>query len=492
MPRFLSRYMPPQGAPQHFLNPVWATFLASLLLSLFAQSQSLLNRDGMQYITTADVFLNSGFQAAKAAFSWPFLSISIAVTAKLTGLGLENAAHLLNALFMAGACALMVACIHRRQPELGWLACLTVLALPGFNEYRNEVLREFGCWFFIMLALWLALRWHDKPRWHTALGIQASLLLASLFRPEALTLFAALIGWQCSCSTGGERWRRVAMIGAVPIAGAILLLGAYFGGILGNGRLAGELGRISTARFDAKAQLLAGGLIDFAKDNARAILLFGSIALIPIKLIQKFGILLIPLAYLAICRQSRAVAVIYPLFAWGIAIHTLVLIVFVIDLQFLAGRYVGPILLFSTPFVCAGLSLLTQRFIRWKWLVIAGLLLLAAANVINTGPSKRYFVDAGHWLQASPVPSARIYIDSGRTAFYAGRPNLMVAPRNNRESIANAAVGAQYDLFVLERSRKDDPIDNWLTERGLSIEERFGNPGRDEVIIALSRQESRK
>ena len=145
------------------------------------------------YISTAQTFLESGFVAAKTNFTWPFLSISIAIISQLTGLGLEHVGFLLNALFMAGTCALMVSCIERRTPELAWWSCLTILALPGLNEYRNELLREYGCWFFIMLAFWLVLRWAERPRWLTALPPQLALATAALFRPEALALFPCLL-----------------------------------------------------------------------------------------------------------------------------------------------------------------------------------------------------------------------------------------------------------------------------------------------------------
>ncbi|MBI2307248.1 MAG: hypothetical protein HYU78_08085 [Rhodocyclales bacterium] len=468
-----------------WLTPVRAVFLGSLLLSLIARLGSTLNRDGMLYVKGAQAFLDGGFAAAREVFNWPFLSIAMAVVAKITGLGLENAGHLLNAFFMAGACALTVACVERRQAELAWLAALVALALPGLNEYRNELLREYGCWFFVILSLWLALRWSESPRWASAVAVQAALGAAALFRPEALALFPALLAWQFVAAPRADRRRRLLMLGALPIAGAAALLALYLGGHLSNGnRLADDLGRLSASRFDAKAQALASALIAYAREQARTILLFGSLALVPLKVLQKLGIFVVPLAFVFVSRQARPTFSRHPLFAWGIAAHLLVLAVFVVDLQFLAGRYVGLILLFSTPFVAAGLSLMLQRYPRWRPVLLVGAGLLMFANVVSTGPGKTHLVDAGGWLAGNGAESTRTYIDSGRTAYHAGWQKAKIATRNQRAEVEQAIAEGRYELYVLEHSRKDAPVEDWLTQAGLRVVKRFDHPNGDAVIVA--------
>lgn len=179
------------------ISPVQAAFVCSLLLSAIAIITSpTLNRDGMLYVDTARVFQESGFAAAKANFNWPFLPILMACVSWLTGLNPEFAGYLINSLFMAGTMALMVACARRQFPEAIWPICLVLLALPGLNHYRDEILREYGCWFFSLLSFWLALLWSATPRWKTVLALQISLGISALFRPEALAFFPALILWQ--------------------------------------------------------------------------------------------------------------------------------------------------------------------------------------------------------------------------------------------------------------------------------------------------------
>lgn len=466
-------------------NPARSAFLASLLLSLIAWLGSTVNRDGVLYLQAAQAFLDGGFAAAKSVFPWPFFSILIAVTSRLTGLGLEASGYLLNALFMAGTCALMTTCVHREKPALTWLALLTVLALPGLNEYRNELLREFGCWFFIMLAFWLALQWQPRPTWRLALATQAALLAAALFRPEALTLYAALVLWQLTDS-GNQRWRRVAMIGALPILGAASLVTLLLTNQLVDSRLGSEFSRLSTARFDAKADILAGALLDYARGNSRAILFFGSLALIPIKLIQKFSLFLVPLAFFLTTRKDYRPSPFERLLLCAITVHLLVLSVFVTDLQFLAGRYVAPILLFSTPFVAAGLQYILANKPRLLWLIPAVIVIIALTNVVSTGPGKGHFVDAGRWLAENARPE-QVYIDSKRTAYYAGWEKLPLAERNRRDLVTRAVTEGTHVLFVLEVSKKDPPWSPDLERIGLEIVQRFDQRNGDAVIIARPR-----
>ena len=466
-------------------NAALFTFVASILLSAIAHTGSTLNRDGMLYVRAARAFLDGGIDAARALFNWPFLPILMAFVSRITGLDPETSAHVLNSIFMAGACALMVACIAKQTPENGWLAALVVLAIPGLNEYRNELLREYGCWFFIMLSFWIALNWENRPNWLVAFVSQIALGFAALFRSEALAMFPALLAWQYFRSPKEERLHRLTSFSLLPAIVFITLLVLYLSGQLPeSNRIASDIGRLSIDRFNAKAAILASALLDYENVQPRTILFFGSLALVPIKLAQKFGVFLIPILCVFATQPWRAALSRFPLFTLGIVSHLLVLFAFVIDLQFLAGRYVGLILLLSTPFVTNGLKWLMTSHPKWRTIFIAITVIMALSNVVSFGQGKTHHSEAGKWLAANTSESAEIYIDSGRTAYFANWENVRLAPRNDRQAIKEAVAGKKYDLYVLEVSRKDPPIDDWLANNGLNVKQRFGIVSKDSLIIA--------
>ena len=470
-----------------WVTPVSTAFVGSLLLTVIAHQGKVINLDGILYVHTALEFQENGFTAARKIFNWPFLSILMALVAKITGLGPEHAGYLLNALFMAGACALLVSCVDRTRPEIAWTTCLAVLAIPGFNEYRHEMLREYGCWFFVMLGFWLALRWTERPRWATALAIQVSIATAALFRPEALAHFAALFFWQAWQAPRSERFRRLLMVSALPILGGFLLLGLYLGGgISARSRLALDLHRFSWSSFDFKAQALASALIVYARGNAGTILFVGSLAVVPLKIIGKLGVFLLPLVSILFSGQLRPALARFPLFVWGIAAQLLVLAVFVIDLQFLAGRYVGLVLLFSAPFVGFGLWQMMQRYRRWRGLIVllAGLTMIA--NLKAFGPSSHYYVEAGAWLSSNVKDTSRVYNESGRMLHYAGWYKTALMAKEKRDSIGKVLSENKYDYFVLEASPNDPPIQPWLDNNGLKVLKRFDrSSGRGAVVVAV-------
>lgn len=474
-----------------FRLPVWVTpvsvvFFVSLLLTVIAHHNKSINRDGILYVHVALEFLENGFGAARQLFNLPFLSILMALVAKLTGLGPEHAGYLLNALFLAGTGALLVSCVNRISPEIAWATCLAVLALPGLNEYRHELLREYGCWFFIMLGFWLVLRWAESPRWKIAMAVQASLGTAALFRPEALVLFAALFFWQVWQAPRAERVQRLMMMGALPVLGGILLLGLYFGGGISQGsRLAGDLQRFSPSSFDIKAQALATGLNDFGKANAGRILFFGSLAVVPVKIIGKLGVFLVPLVFLIFSGQLRSALARFALFGWGIAAYLLVLAVFVLDMQFLQGRYVGLILLLSAPFVGFGLWQMMQRYPRWRALILLPAALMMIINLKAFGPGRDYYLEAGAWLSSNIKDTSRVYNENTRMLHYARWYKTNHVDKEARDSIGKVLAEKKYDYFVFDVAAKDPPIDPWLELNGLQAVQRFGRADGEGIVVAV-------
>ncbi len=465
-------------------SPVLATFALSLLLSLLARMGSLINRDGILYVETARVFLEGGFAAAMADFYWPFFPILFAGLAHLTGLALETSGYLLNALFMAGVCAFLVDIARRRFPDAIWFVALVVLAIPGLNEYRNELLREYGAWFFSMLALWLAIRFDERPGWLLAQLILPSLAVAALFRPEAVVLYPAIVLWQAWSSPAAERARRLAMIAGPACLFGVLFLVYFLGSPLyEKSRLASDVLRFGFQGLEQKVQAVAAVLPAYASEQVRGILIWGSLAIIPERFLAKLGLFALPLLLLLFSGRMVDAVKRNSLLSCAFLAHILVLSVFVIGMQFLAGRYVALLFLFSAPVIGYGIWCFVSGRPRWKIPVVALLLALMFANVIYSEPAKQHFVDAGKWLSANVQDSPRIYIESGRTLYYTGWRPMRRWYTEDRQELAGLIKEGRFDLLVLEVSRKEKEFDQWVQESGVEVLARFSHPNGDAVIV---------
>ena len=478
------------------LTPVRTVFAGSLLLSLVAVQGHLINRDGIYYLERSRAILESGFAAGIGPGEWGFLPILIAAFSAMTGLGLETAAHLLNALFMAGACALLVAWVQRRSPEAAWAACLTVLAMPAFNQYRHEILREFGFWFFSVLGLWLAMRWAETQRRSEAFLCQLALGAAALFRLEAVAFYPALMLWQAIAAPAGHKLRRVLTIGVLPLAGGLLALLAFAGGWLSPpARLAYYLDAANPMR---TIQIIseAGSRMSetvfmhkYSREEAGYVLFFGLLSIIPVKFLKMSGLLLVPLAYQVAVQPSKAWLLRWQPLPWAFLAYLLVLVAFLTHQFFLVGRYVSMLHLLLVPLAAGGLALLLRRSLRWQAPIIVLALATMTANVVSTTPRKTHIVEAGRWLADNAHDRRRVGVANSRIAYYAGwRSQESVILE--QPQLAQALAQGRLDMLLIEVPRRDAQAGQWLLENRLAEVRRFTNKAGEAIIVAVSESRS--
>ncbi|MEZ5618948.1 MAG: glycosyltransferase family 39 protein [Rhodocyclaceae bacterium] len=476
------------------LGPVRAAFIGSLLLSFVAVQGHLVNRDGIHYLETARAFLEGGLSGevnvGELAFL-AFLPTLIAALAFVTRVSLENTALILNALFMAGTCALLVGITRRRLPEAAWLACLVVLAMPAYNQYRNEILREYGFWFFSLLAFFLAMRWNDTQRWREAVFCQVALAVATLFRQEAIAFYPALMLWQAFGVPAGQRRRRVIEIGFLPLAGVFLAAALFGSGLLAVPHrviyffdAANPLHALQVINEAADRMSEAVFKYKYSREEAGYILFFGLLSVIPMKFLKMTGVFLVPLAYRFAVPPIRTWLAPWQPLPWAFLAYVLVLAAFVTHQFFLVGRYVSLLNLLAVPIVASGLSLLMQRFPRWKALMLTLALLTMAANVVSLSPAKTHIVEAGRWLGAHATDPARVGVDNARIAYYAGwrTTNAIIL---DRTALATALAEKHANMVAVETTRKDRELEKWLAENRLHVVQRFANKAGDAVVIAV-------
>jgi hypothetical protein len=477
------------------IGPLRTAFVGSLLLSLLALQGSLINRDGILYVETARALLEQGLGHSGPRIDWQFLPILMAGLSALTGLAPETAGHLLNALLLAGACGLLVAITRRRLPEAAWAACLVALAMPAYNGYRNELLREYGFWFFCLLAFWLAMRWGETaPRWREAIACQLALGLAALFRLEAVAFYPALMLWQAFAAPAGQRLRRVLMMGCVPLIGVSLAAVLFGSGALTvPARVAYYLDAANPLRTLKIINEAAGRMSEhvfpfkYSREEAGYILFFGLLSVIPVKFLKMAGVFVVPLAYALVVQPARTALSRWQPLPWAFLAYALVLTAFVTHQFFLVGRYVSLLNLLAVPLAAAGLALLMRRFPRWKALMVALALATMAANVVSLSPRKTHVVEAGRWLGAHAADSSRVGVDNARIAYYAGW-RAAQAVTLERPALARALAEKSIGMVAIEAPRKDAEAEKWLAEQRLQPVQRFANKAGDAVIVAVPAQ----
>jgi len=144
----------------------WCVAIFSGLLSLYRiTTRDLINGDGIVYIDLARTFLNEGLSSAIDIYHWAFYSILIGLVHRITGLGFEDSASLLNMFFMVIVCVVFVRIyeeISGREARIQ-VAAILILALPVLNDYREFVIRGYGFWAFMLLALFYFIRYSRSP-----------------------------------------------------------------------------------------------------------------------------------------------------------------------------------------------------------------------------------------------------------------------------------------------------------------------------------------
>jgi len=448
-------------------HPAGLAFFASLVLSFIAiQFEVTLGRDAAFYLDTVKSFNSQGLQGLFNQFNWPWFLLLIAVSHSLTGLAVETLAYLWVSLFMATTCALLVDMLVRRIPGSSGWALLVVLAMPAFNQFRGDIIREHGFWCFSMLALWLALRWDERGGWKLAVLMQLSVVLAALFRLEAVLLMPVLVLWRILQVRSQDGWLRLAQIIWLPIVMAIA--GLFALQILDNkylGRVNYYLYTINPknlfAQFTQVSENFASMLAKWSADDAAAILFFGFLVYIFGIFIRLFGPFALPFLFPSSFSGYRLYWQRFQPFVLAFMFYFLVLMIYSFHHLFMNGRYTSYLNLLAVPAATLALMNLAERFPRAvKLLVIIGIGVMMT-NVISLTPKKTHYIEAASWIKQNELPdeaSKTFYFEDGRIAYYAGWRYIFPYDQSAEQILNDKNFKQRFSYFVFE-AKSDEP---WL------------------------------
>lgn len=471
-----------------YLTPVKLAVFGSLLLSLLAVLGVVtVGKDGALYLDIAQRIGNVGLAGAWQGFDWPWYPLLLAGTHDVTGLSYEACAYAWNALFIAGTCGLMVDSVRRTASGAEGWACLVVLSMPAMNQFRSDIIRECGFWFFCTLALWLALRCREDARWGKVTAACAAVGLAALFRLEAVVVLPALL--LCTLpELLRARWRPgLAVVVAVLLIVAMMVVGVLLARDAVNSQRVNYFMELLDPRmvfgsFNQLADQFSRSLVNpYSADEAGRIIFFGFVASLLIKLVSLMGpvglVWLTPAGWSAWKDYVRR----FKPAAWIALCYVAVLMIFYIRAQFMNGRYLSFLNLLLVPL----LALACWRFsLRYRRLG-KGLAALAVAvmlgNVISLGAPKTHYLEAANWVAGHTAPGASVFYEDGRIAYYAGRG--YVQSGLTREQAMADGTAERYAYLVVETTRSDPWLDTWLKAHPYKVLARFENRKHNAVVV---------
>jgi len=488
-PATLGRAFSPQacGMPEHG-GPVLVALLGSVLLSLLAFSQAtIVGRDAALYLDLARQAGEHGPTAVFRVYDWPWFSLLLAATRSVFGLPLEAAAYLWCTVFTAGTSAVLVLVTLRFSPGCGYWASLVALSLPAFNQFRGDIIREHGSWFFCVLALHLALQWLARGGWWRAAAIQAAIAVGALFRLEAAILVPALAASLLGELNTRQGWKRLLQLNALPLAGAVAAsLALLSGGEISQPRIANFVALIDPqallVSLDAMARPFADTILEYhAKEDARQILLFGLVLTLLVKFCALNGPLCLPLLYranwIAVGEYWRRLR---PL-AWTWILYLCVLLVFFIRFRFINSRYTSFLNLLVVPLLTMALILFCRSHARWSRIVVLVLLLLMLSNVVSRGPGKTHYLEAAAWMAENTRADDPVYYEDARIAYYAGRGYPMTDV--TAQQVMSADQAPEFRYYVFTHQPNDDTLQPWLAKQRKQLVRRFTNRKGETVLV---------
>jgi len=177
---------------------MWLVIVLSALWSIYIQD-GYINRDGLLYLKQAYLIAEGNWKEGLALYPWPFFSILVAITHKLTNLHLQVVAHGVD-LTLFGIAALFylktLQLIYNKEKQIIFYGGIILLSfIPIMDDYVGMVLRDHGLWAGCMMGTYFYFKNLKEYSIKNSIIWQFGFLFAGLFRPEGLVFLVLLPFW---------------------------------------------------------------------------------------------------------------------------------------------------------------------------------------------------------------------------------------------------------------------------------------------------------
>ncbi len=446
-----------------------------------------INADSVLYFEMARLFSIGEWKQGMALYNWPLYSALIAFVHKITGIGIQHSAQILDVIFFALTTFSFASLIRLAGGNKTTIACGALLLFSSLyivGDALPMLLRDHGFWAFLLTSLIFFIRFYRSGKLSDAMLWQLCAIVAVLFRIEAITflLLLPLIFFTNAAIIMHERIRQSVQTSLITISMAVLLVAALllipsvhlsdFGRIqevvtlFGHGYLQLTQNLAGRAQFMSE-QVLGGYLEGYG--------LFGVIVtfigIILVKSASTAG--WITLGLLAVTyktKDAKPATDAQKVFYWVSALALLNMGMIILNTFILSSRYVialGFMLLLLASFSLASL------FKSWhgktkasrikKWMVVVVVVLLSLCLIKNVWPKRdnyNYEQDAVAFVKQYQSQNDTVFYVSQKARYYGGAPYLSRGYdfwNFTSQTIKDGSI-QQYDYLVIN-------MDNGYPER---------------------------
>lgn len=426
----------------------WLSAIVAALVALWVvyQARGVVNNDGTLYLEVAQLFAQGQWQEGFATYNWPLYPLLIMLVHKLGGLGLQNSAYLLTLLFFAatgwGMATLVRELGGKREAQLAGLALL--VATPYLvGDILPMVVRDQGYWACHVWSLVWLLRYVSQPGWLPALLWGGCAIAATLFRIEGLSylLLAPLVLLADGSRPFARRCRELLLAHLLLLAGGLLLLllvllhpaiGLEHLGRLREPMIILELvyQQITSGLAQRAGIIGEQALGNYLNDYGMPTLLLGMAYVLLYKAATAAGLLQAGLL-LGLWRTLRAQLARrhWQLLCWLLLLGLLNAAVILVKGFILPKRILIPIGLLTivlaalaTPALLEALRRRSRRLRALALGLFAAVLVVQLLVALRPSPASiRYERDAVEWVLREAAPGSKLFFESDRMAFYAGK-----------------------------------------------------------------------
>jgi hypothetical protein len=452
-----------------------AAIVLSLALSAWsAYAQQIPNPDALYYLRAAELFHAGQWQQGMAVYRWPFFSLAVAGMMFLTGVTAPVAAQVVNALFDCATAVIFIALVRQLAADVsirsiaGWAAFIIVLH-PKLAVLRAAVVRDHGYYAFVLLTLYLVVRDHQHPRSWIKPAIVCSIVVAALFRLEALLLALVVPAFYLVADTSAAR-RRLLAVPAVALAGLLLAVvyAVWSGTLMLPGAPPSGLDVDVPGRFREIAEALRARAARLSEAvppirNAGTIAYIGfSVAALVDALLRAVTIPIAILAIFAFAPRRLLSDFATRFVLWFAAWQVALLFAFMVLAFFLDWRFAMVFALIMTipaVFTLAEIAALWRaRMPAYRVLFPIALLAVIVPWILDVPRFSKleHLRDAGLWISRNLPSNATVLTNDGRIAYFSGRALHRQITLNTSATRADRTV-SEFDYVAVESARNAPP-----------------------------------